>query len=83
MEPLARNRVRAPAMSTATWSSSADCICDATARFQTSSYNRCCSALRYRTTLNGVRDTSVGRTASCASWAFLALLVYSRAVAGT
>ena len=28
--------------------------------------------------LSGVRLTSVGRTASCASWAFLALLLYSR-----
>ena len=83
MEPLARSRALAPATSTATWSSSADCICEATARFHTRSYKRRCSGLRRCATLSGVRLTSVGRMASCASWAFLALLVYSRGAAGT
>ena len=38
IEPVARSVVPLPSVtSTLTWSSSADCICDATARFQISS----------------------------------------------
>ena len=42
IEPVARSVVPAAVgtTSTLTWSSSADCICDATARFQISSYSR-------------------------------------------
>ena len=86
IEPVARSRgpfgVAGSAISTVTWSSSADCIWLATARFQISSYSLRCSGLRYRPTRSGVSETSVGRIASCASWAFLALLLYSRAAPG-
>ena len=70
------------ATSTITWSSSADCIWLATARFHTSSYSRPCSALRKPISSSRVRDTSVGRTASCASCAFFALAWYSRGASG-
>ena len=56
-----------------TWSSSADCIWEATARFQISSYSRRWSGLRTVPRSSGVRATSVGRIASCASCAFFAL----------
>ena len=70
------------ATSTITWSSSADCIWLATARFHTSSYSRPCSALRKPRSCSSVRDTSVGRTASWASCAFFAFAWYSRGASG-
>ena len=49
-------------------------ICEATARFQISSYRRRSSSLRKRATCAGVRSAEVGRTASCASCAFFDLV---------
>src|SRR3546814_3959568 len=61
------------ARSTDTVLSVAGTICEATARFQTSSYRRRSSSLRKRATCAGVRSAEVGRTASWASCAFLDL----------
>lgn len=55
--------------------SMAGIIWEATARFHTSSYSRCSSLERYGATCVGVRSAEVGRTASCASCAFLDLVV--------
>ncbi len=46
MEPVARRRVPPLETSTVTWSSSADCIWLATARFQISSYSLRWSSVR-------------------------------------
>ena len=62
----------------------ASAICEATVRFQISSYSRNWSPDSSRATCAGVRNESpAGRMASCASWAPLLLEAYNRAAAGT
>src|SRR5687767_9182445 len=74
--PLARKVWALPAArSTATVLSVAGTICEATARFHTSSYRRRSSSARNLATLAGVRSAEVGRIASCASCAFLDLVL--------
>ena len=61
-------------MRTLTDSPVASFICEATVRFQISSYSRNSSPLS--PVCAGVRNRSpAGRIASCASWAFFTLLV--------
>ena len=63
-----------PVTRTLTDSPVASFICEATVRFQISSYSRNSSPARPVCT--GVRNRSpAGRIASCASWAFFTLLV--------
>ncbi len=59
--------------STVVVSNTAGAICDAMNRCHTSWYSLNWSGLRYRFTSSGRRAGSVGRTASCASCAFLLL----------
>ena len=74
--PLARNTCSLPAdRSTLTVLSVAGIIWQATARRQINSYRRRSSSDKKRATCAGVRSAEVGRTASCASCAFLDLVV--------
>ncbi len=79
--PDAENRTSVPSDAVAPRRTDAVCprasaICEATVRFQISSYNRNWSPDSSRATWAGVRKWSpAGRIASCASWAPLALPV--------
>ena len=74
--PLARKLCSLPAArSTDTVLSVAGTIWQATARFQISSYRRRPSSSRNRATWAGVRSAELGRMASWASCAFLALVL--------
>src|SRR5260370_20983161 len=73
--------VRGPAlavMSTVVRSSSPDSIWLATVRSQISSYRRAWAGSRKDLVSPGRSAKSVGRIASCASWAFFALVTYLR-----
>src|SRR6056297_1309764 len=74
--------ISVPALiSTVVASKIACAICDATVRFQISSYRRIWSELRKDLRDPGVRIRPVGRIASWASWAFLLLLRKKRGFA--
>ena len=74
--PETRNECSLPAArSTLTVFIVAGTICEATARFQISSYRRRSSSGRYFATDAGVRSAELGRIASCASCAFFDLVV--------
>ena len=81
--PLAENTASRPSgvrpvISTDVRNSCASTICEATARFHTSSYSFSSSLSRIRSSDCGVRRKSVGRIASCASCAFRTLVWYWR-----
>ena len=87
--PEAENRTSVPSDAVAPRRTDAVCprasaICEATVRFQISSYSRNWSPDSSLATWAGVRKWSpAGRMASCASCAPLALLVYTRGASGT
>ena len=88
--PEAANSVRRPstvvaASRAAMLSPLASLICEATVRFQIRSYSLASSdpGPTARATESGsVKRSPAGRIASCASWAFLTVLVYTRGLSG-
>ena len=84
VEPLVRKRLRGPqSMSTETVSNTACVIWHAMVRFQMSSYRRAWSDDRRARTESGSCAAEVGRTASCASCAFFAFVLYRRGLSGS
>ena len=86
--PDAENRTSVPSDAVAPRRTEAVCprasaICEATVRFQISSYRRNWSPESSLATCAGVRKWSpAGRMASWASWAPFALLAYTRGASG-
>ena len=75
---LARSSYGPSARSTVVVSSSLAAICEAMARCQMSRYRRSSSGLRDGASESGSRWKLVGRIDSCASWAPLAFVLYTR-----